>query len=155
MPTIKNADSTQPSFVVRLPDDDGQPTYTDHYTLPFVTPWVADPSTNTCSKPGATSGNCVWARKLGGGYNDEALAVACDDSGSVSIGDVLTLVNIALGALDGAECPSGLASGPPVTVTFGSVTVTLVSVTLPVLVTVNVYVILSPAFWRPSPLVSA
>ena len=43
-----------------------------------------------------------------------------------------------------------LESGPPLTVTSGSVTVTFVRVTLPVLVTVKAYVIWSPAFWMPS-----
>ena len=40
----------------------------------------------------------------------------CHDSGTVGISDILTLVNIALGSLDVAECPNGLASGSPVTV---------------------------------------
>ena len=40
----------------------------------------------------------------------------CHNSGAVSISDLLTLVNIALETLDASECPSGLASGPPVTV---------------------------------------
>jgi hypothetical protein len=40
----------------------------------------------------------------------------CHNSGVVNISDLLTLVNIALEALDVAECPDGLASGLPVTV---------------------------------------
>jgi hypothetical protein len=40
----------------------------------------------------------------------------CHNSGAVSISDILMLVDIALGTLDTSECPSGLASGPPVTV---------------------------------------
>ena len=44
-----------------------------------------------------------------------------------------------------------VAIGAPTTVTNGSVTVTFVNVTLPVFVTVNVYVTVSPASATPSP----
>ena len=53
------------------------------------------------------------------------------------------------------EAPTArVAKGPPVTTALTSVTVMLVRVTLPVLVTTKLYTIVSPTLVIPSPLLS-
>jgi hypothetical protein len=65
-------------------------------------------------RPGTGHTNCSIGAYEASGVAPEACVGDCDAGGSVSINEIITLVNIALGNAQPSVCPHGVSSGAAV-----------------------------------------